>query len=519
MSRKSRITVTAASFLLTAALVSFSFAQTAGGKLCKSASGCGCTATNPAPMRDITTMQLVKDMGLGINLGNTFEAACDWDDANCWMADYDTPELAWQSVPITRDIIKGYKAAGFNTVRVPVAWSHRMTGNALAAGQTNGTYTIRPAVMDRVQEVVDWILEEEMYVILNIHWDGGWWDKFPSDSAECMRKYQRIWTQVGERFKDYDDRLLFASLNEEGGWDDVWYIWRNGSDLTAKARAYGILNAINQAFVDLIRSQGGNNAGRHLQVQGYQTNIDRTADEMFKMPTDVSNRLAVSVHYYDPFAFTHISEPVDWGGIINPMTTWGTDADYKELNDFMDKMKVGFIDKGIPVIMGEYGVASWDATFLRERESVRKYTLAVTKAMLDRNMLPVLWDVQLDAGKGEHIYYYDRHSASFPDAEMAAGFRKLADEGSASIGERTVSARPALSRPSITVKGRTLNISTSSSADLHVRMIDIKGRVRATFSISGGSGTYSTGKVPAGRYFIDIGGAGVSKTTAAVILK
>ena len=363
----------------------------------------------------LNAMQTVKDMGLGINLGNTFDSACDWDATSCWISNtVNGYETAWGSPTVTKAMIQGYKNAGIKTVRVPVAWSNMMTGNAMASGQTNGTYTINAEWLNRVQEVVDWILDEDMYAIVNVHWDGGWWKKFPTDSAECMRKYKRIWTQVGERFKDYSTSLIFASLNEEGGWDDI-----------AMARSYNILNSINQEFVTLIRSQGSNNAERLLQIQGYKTNIDNTIDNRFKMPTDSKNHLAVSVHYYDPFAFTHISEPVDWGGIINPMTTWGTPADYNELTGYMNKLKVNFVDKGIPVIIGEYGVASWDAKFARNKASVREYTLAVAKEVYDRNMLPVLWDVQLKPQDGEHQYYYDRPSASFVDPEMVAGFKDI----------------------------------------------------------------------------------------------
>ncbi|MDR2578040.1 MAG: glycoside hydrolase family 5 protein [Chitinispirillales bacterium] len=500
--------------------------------------GAAVSSANASGMRDITTQKLVEDMGLGINLGNTFDACvseeargvmctgaegqvCDW--ITTWLPDPANPsagdfERAWGSPIITRDMIKGYANAGFKTVRVPVAWSNGM--------QRDGNYNIMPGLMTRVQEVVDWILDEDMYVILNIHWDGGWWDNFPTDSVGSMRRFLRIWEQVGDHFKDYSDFLMFASLNEEGGWSAIWNSdeWNSGApnwrgNEEAKARSFGILNAINQAFVDEIRSQGGNNARRHLQVQGYNTNIDLTCDPLFQMPTDTENRLAVSVHYYDPFAFTHITEPVNWGEWIHPMTTWGTPADYLELNNYLDKMKVNFVDKGIPVIIGEYGVASWDATFLRERESVRMYTLAVTKAMLDRGMLPVLWDVQLDASDGEIIYYYDRHIANFVDVGMLNGFRELAGLEPVSIAGRSITARPATTRPSVAVRGRTLNVSSSTDTDFQVRMIDVRGRIRANFNISGGNGSYSLGNLPSGRYFVEVRGAvtGVKSVSAIVV--
>jgi endoglucanase len=479
MSRKHRITINAASFLLAAALASVCFAQ---------------------QMRNITTMELVKDMGLGINLGNTFEAWSPWLGANASVNDHET---SWGSPTITREMIRGYKNSGFNTVRVPVAWSVRMTGD-----QAGGTYTIDAAWMNRVQEVVDWILDEDMYVILNIHWDGGWWERFPTDSTECMRKFQRIWTQVGERFMSYGDRLIFASLNEEGGWNDVWNQWSGQGD---RARSYGLLHAINQAFVNLIRSQGGNNPNRHLQVQGYKTDIDLTVHQSFVMPTDPRTpaRIAVSVHYYDPFGFTHLERNEEWAQMT---LTWGTAAERSHLNTMMDKLKTRFVDNGIPVIIGEYGMAVHNPP--RAQNQIREYTLAVTRAMYDRNMLPVLWDIQLNAGAGEILYYYDRRAAAFIDPLMVAGFKEITATASAS---RTVTNKPASPHPSVTVKGRTLNVSASADTDLLVRMVDVRGKVRATFKTVGGNGSFALNKMPAGRYLVEVRGAGVNKTSAVIL--
>jgi endoglucanase len=400
-------------------------------------------------------------------------------------------------------MIDGYAAAGFKTVRIPVAWSNLMAGN-----NDGGTYTISTALLNRVQEVTDWVLANGMYAIINVHWDGGWWEKFPTDSTECMRKYLRIWEQVGHHFRNYNDYVLFASLNEEGVWKDI-----------PIQRAYGLLNTINQAFVNIIRSQGGNNPQRHLQVQGYETNIDRTIDPMFQMPTDSRNRLAVSVHYYDPFAFTHISEPVNWGGIINPRTTWGTTADYNELNGYVSKMRTNFVDKGVPVIIGEYGVASWDAKFVREQESVRNYTIAVAKAFYDAGMLPVLWDVQLNPGNNEILCYYNRRTnpPAFVDPQMVAGFRDIT--GSTVSIRTATAAKHAAARPNVAVRGKTLNISSTTDSDFQVRMFDVRGKVRANFKVSGGTGSYSLSGMPAGRYFVEVSGAGfdVNSVSAVVV--
>jgi len=366
--------------------------------------------TNPLNM---TTAQVVKDMGLGINIGNTMEAriVCDPGDSGCenWVNSMETLETSWGSPRITNDIVKGYADAGLKTVRIPVAWSNRMEGD-----NAGGTYTINSALMNRVEQIVNYVLDNGMYAIVNIHWDGGWWKNFPADSAECMRKYKKIWTQISEKFKDYSGYLVFESLNEEGVWDNI-----------EQARAYGILNAINKEFTNLIRTSGGNNENRHLLIAGYATNIDKTIDPLFKMPTDSKNRQAVSVHYYDPFGFTHIDRDGDWTPYL---ATWGTQVDIDALNDEMDKMKTSFVDKGIPVIIGEYGFASkLNEGRGRTQAQVRNYTLKVAEAIYTRDMCPVLWDVQLNPDNGEVIYYYNRKSnpPAFADQQLVEGIKEI----------------------------------------------------------------------------------------------
>ena len=374
--------------------------------------------TNPLNM---TTAQVVRDMGLGINIGNTMEAriVCDPGDSGCenWVNGMETLETSWGSPKITNDIVKGYTDAGFKTVRIPVAWSNRM-----ADDNAGGNYTINPVLMNRVEEIVNYVLDNGMYAIVNIHWDGGWWEKFPTDSAECMKKYIRIWTQISERFKNYSGYLVFESLNEEGVWQNVWNQYDGNGD---KNRAYGLLNAINQKFTDLVRASGGNNGERHLLIAGYATNIDRTIDPLFKMPTDSKNRQAVSVHYYDPFGFTHIDKDGDWAPYL---ATWGTQADINALNNEMDKMKTAFVDNDIPVIIGEYGFASkLNDSRGRTQAQVRNYTLKVAEAIYTRGMCPVLWDVQLNPDNGEVIYYYNRKSnpPAFADQQLVTGFKNI----------------------------------------------------------------------------------------------
>ena len=378
-------------------------ALTAGAVLLLS---CQIPASAEEAMRDISTKELVQDMGIGINLGNTLEACPDWYGED-WIAkwsdgkptDYET---AWGSPVITKEMIEGMAKEGFGVLRIPVAWSNMMAHD--------GTYTINAAYDARVHQIVDWTLECGMYAIINIHWDGGWVNKLPDDKEETMKRYTHMWEQIADSFKDYSDYLMFESQNEELGWESVWNPWGDG---TGKAESYALCNEVNQAFVDTVRASGGNNPKRHLLISGYNTGIDRTCDDLFKMPDDPANRMAVSVHYYSPAGFAILEEDADWG---KATPTWGSDSDYASLRSEMDMLKTHFTDKGIPVIIGEYGCPTRN----KEPESVRRFLSSVCEEAYKRGHCPVMWatpDSKQDDGtviKG----HYDRKTCKMNDQEL-----------------------------------------------------------------------------------------------------
>ena len=347
---------------------------------------------------DMTTEEIVADMGIGINLGNTYEACGDWI-AQWGDGTPESYETAWGSPVITKAMIKGYKDAGFGVLRVPVAWSNMMGEN----------YTISKEYTAAVREVVDWALECDLYVIVNLHWDNGWMEKFPTETDECMKRYKKIWKQVSAEFADYDHRLMFESQNEELGWSSVWNPW---GGTNGKAESYALVNKINQAFVDVVRSSGGNNDKRHLLISGYNTNIDHTCDSLFKMPDDPAKRCAVSVHYYDPASFAILTEDADWG---KAQRTWGTASEKESLSAQLDKMKKNFTDKGIPVIIGEYGCPTEN----KDMDSVRLYLSTVCNEAYKRGLCPVLWSTP-----GGH---YDRNTCKMIDSELAEKFKEITD--------------------------------------------------------------------------------------------
>lgn len=316
-------------------------------------------------MRDITTMRLVREMGVGINLGNTFDCSGDWISKKV-----ESVETAWGSPVVTEDMIKCCAEAGFGVMRLPVTWGTLADGN----------YNVDKEFMARIKEVVGWILDSGMYCILNTHHDG-WPEKFTEDFEGSLKKYENLWKQISKEFKNYGDKLMFESMNEVG-FDDIWntYAGNEGKD-----QAFEMFNTINQTFVDTVRSSGGNNASRHLLIASYWTSIERACDEMFKLPDDPANRMAVSVHYYGPSTLTLISEDVSWG---KAKTTWGSEEDYAELEMWLNMVEEELIEKDIPVIIGEYGCFGNNKT----REVRTQYMYDVASYAYDRGICPILWD-------------------------------------------------------------------------------------------------------------------------------
>lgn len=295
---------------------------------------------------ELTALELSVLMGNGTNLGNTMEAV-HFEKGN-YTDDISKYETQWGQPVTTQEILNALKANGFDSIRIPVAWMTNATTLA-----TDGDYTISEAYLNRVEEIINYALNADMYVIVNDHWDGGWYGMFGSEKEETRKlareAYIGMWTQIAERYKEYSDYLIFEGANEELGnrYDENSPLYCSDSEdnYFNSDERYALTNEINQLFVDTVRATGGNNAQRFLLIPGYGTNIHDSNDNRYKMPTDTAkDKLLISVHYYEPGSYTTAENP----------SRWGTKSDYQEMEDALKKMKK-FTDQGYAVVFGEYG--------------------------------------------------------------------------------------------------------------------------------------------------------------------
>jgi endoglucanase len=328
-----------------------------------------------------TAQQVSAGITVGWNLGNALEAQCG--------------ESAWGNPHVNQRLIDAVKAAGFNAIRIPAAWDCHADRTSL---------TIDAAWMARVKQVVDYAYGNGMYVILNIHWDGGWLQDHPVSAFQSAvtRKQQAYWTQIANTFKDYDEHLLFAGTNEV-----------HASYDTPSTENNQVQQSYNQSFVDAVRATGGNNASRTLIAQTYNTNIGHGLKFMV-MPTDtIAGRLMVEVHYYDPYDYTlNEKGPCQYWGAPYPPQPQCRWADQAYVDGLFEKLKARWLDHGIPVIIGEYGVASRPNLDVESRQYYLRY---LNKAAAQNGVKTFYWDNGVQASRRNGFALFDRNSGGIVD--------------------------------------------------------------------------------------------------------
>lgn len=331
---------------------------------------------------DLNQSQIVEAMGPGWNLGNQLESVTD-----------NVPEeINWGNPVITEKLIQSVKAAGFKSIRIPVSYFAKIDDDK--------DYTIDSKWLDRVQEVVDYCIKNDLYAVINIHGDGyntidgSWLLCNGKNQTEIKKKYKKVWKQIAERFKNYDEHLLFESMNEEF----------DGSYSEPNKEYYQNINDYNQIFVDTVRKTGDNNTKRWLIIPGWNTNIDYTAgDYGFKLPTDQyrdksidkeEQRIMISVHYYSPWDFCGGENGVitQWGNEADDPSKTSTTCDETYMKNQLNLMKTTFADKGYPVFIGEYGSIG-KTSYDSENEYYRAYFARKLCQLSRKNgCIPMYWD-------------------------------------------------------------------------------------------------------------------------------
>lgn len=360
----------------------------------------------PMALLHYTAIDIAKDMYTGINIGNTMEVPGG--------------ETGWGNPVVNENYIQGLKDAGFNAIRVPCAWDSHVIDKA--------NNTIDPAWIARVKEVVGWIVDRDMYAIVNIHWDGGWLEENVNEASKptVLPKQRAYWTQIATGLSKFNERLLFAGTNEP----------YQASQDKLGTETMAVLLEYEQAFIDAVRATGGNNTYRTLIFQGPATNIDKTVELMKTLPSDSSkDRLMAEIHFYDPWNFCGMDKDESWGKMAyfwgeqffvegsDRNSTWG---DENHLKSQFDKMKTKFIDHGIPVIIGEYGAIVNHSSDLSEELAERHlqsrayHDECVCRYAKERGLVPFLWDT------GE---IFNRRTGEVKNQPIVNGIMKGSSEG------------------------------------------------------------------------------------------
>lgn len=372
--------------------------------------------------KDLNAEEITREMGLGWNLGNQLEASINGVPS----------ETAWGNPIITEDIIKAVKEAGFSTVRIPVSYLQKI-GSA-------PDYTIDKAWLDRVQEVVDYVVKNDMYAVINIHGDAyytvqnSWLLCVDGNQDEIKSKFRAVWAQISEQFKDYDEHLIFESMNEV--FDNTY---GNPNPV-----GYENINSYNSIFVDTVRKSGGNNAKRWLIIPGWNTNIGYTTEEYgFRIPEDTGctadgKRLMISVHYYDPYNFTLDENTgtatTQWGKYaVSNKDSWGQE-DYAD--EQMKRLNERFVSRGYPVIIGELGVGDKShisGTFGEYRRYWYEY---IVHSAHRNGCVPVIWDNGWNGNNG--LALFDRSTVKVTQPEIIKATVRAMNSGDYEIAPPNV---------------------------------------------------------------------------------
>lgn len=340
-------------------------------------------------MRDITASELVSEMKTGFSLGNTMDSTIGKNNGEPY--EYET---GWGNQTTTREAIQGIADSGFNVLRIPVSWGEHLS--------SDGSYTIDKAWLDRVNEIVDYGLDAGMFVILNTHHED--W-LFPDEAhfETNSDELAKLWTQIAGRFSGYNEKLIFEGLNEPRKRGTI-YEWNGGDE-----EGQQVVNKLNAVFVETVRNSGGNNGKRCLMIPTYAASAMEKTFAAMEVPEN-DDRIIISVHAYIPYNFALASDnATDYWSSSDPSCT-------AEIDNLMTTLKAYFLDKNIPVIIGEMGCVNRNNTENR-KDWARYY---VSKA--HEYGIPCLWwDNGAYLGSGELFGIYSRDSGNWIFRDVMEG--------------------------------------------------------------------------------------------------
>ena len=340
----------------------------------------------PMVIRDISSFDLVKEMKIGWNLGNTFDATGGSGIG---------AETSWGNPKTTKEMIDKLKSAGFNVIRIPITWGGHL-GEA-------PDYIIEEEWLDRVQEVVDYAVQDDMFVIVNLHHED--WH-FPSyDNLEPAKaKLTKVWEQVAKRFKGYNEYLIFEGMNEPRKFGTN-VEWTGGDD-----ESRDVINQLNATFIETVRKSGGNNLLRHLMIPGYAASSDKKVLDDLIVPKD--DKIIISIHAYTPYNFA-----------LNESGTseFSSDNlnDTRDVDNLFDSLADRFISNNIPVIIGEYGARNKGN--LDARVDWAEYYI---KKASEKGIPCVWWDNGAFTGNGENFGLLNRRLLKWEYPELVEALMK-----------------------------------------------------------------------------------------------
>lgn len=385
----------------------------------------------------MTAFEITEEMGLGWNLGNTFDA---YDNRVSTMGL--EAETCWGNPKTTNEMLDAVKAKGFNTIRVPVTWYQHVD-------KANG-YKIDEAWLNRVKEVVDYCYNKDMYVILNLHHEEPYQNRstLGADYEEITGFVTSVWKQLAAAFADYDQRLIFETMNEPRatGTDHEW--WGPTQD------EVDTINKINADALNVIRKAGGNNDTRLVMMPGYCASSDTSMMSKVIIPED--DFVAASVHAYSPYSFAMDAK-------YTAHDTF-TDGNKAELISIMDGIRKTFLDKDIPVVLGEFSSSNFGNTDAR-CEWAEAY-ISTTKTY---GMPCVLWDNNVAADNGGEAHGYLKRD----DCTWYAASEPVVDKMVEVMNDKTIVWGSAMKSPTITHEDITTGKQlTSKTYDLDASVKD-----------------------------------------------